>query len=88
MTAVQPVNVRWIDADGGELQHLVAMRDELAAVRPLLYVTVHPAAMRARGDEPAALHRFLADIGYVPELLEESGDVERWMFQHPDGTRP
>ena len=88
MSIRHPVNERRIDFGGGELPYLLGLSDELETVRPLLYVTVHPAAMRARGDEPAELHRFLADIGYVPELLEESGDEERWMFQHPDGTRP
>ena len=68
---------------------LRSMEPQLRDEKPLLYLVLRPQAMIDAGDPPALLHRFLADLGYVPELLDESGDgTERWMFQHPDGTRP
>lgn len=78
-----------VDEGGAALRVLRSMEQQIRDGKPLLHVVVRPRAMRDVGDEPAELHRFLAEIGYVPELLDGDGsDEERWQFHHPDGTRP
>lgn len=76
-----------IDEGGAELRVIRSMMERLRVELPALRVTIRPAAMRAAGDEPSELHRSLAEIGYVPELLAESDDVEKWIFRHPEETR-
>lgn len=38
--------------------------------------------------DQAALHRELAQQGYVPLLLESDGETDLWQFAHPDGEKP
>lgn len=50
-------------------------------VPPLLFLTVTTPL------DQASVHRDLAALGYVPELIDE-GRFDRWMLYHPDGVRP
>lgn len=77
-----------LDGDGHEGRILRDLETVLRDDRPLLRLTMYPRRMRALGDDPAVLHRFLADLEYVPELRDETPDVEHWLYQHPDGTLP
>lgn len=54
---------------------------DLDALEPLLVTVTTP-------RNQASLHRELAALGYVPELLDTDGMRERWQFIHPDGRRP
>jgi hypothetical protein len=49
---------------------------------PLLLVHVTTPA------DQAALHRELAAVGYVPDLLGSNAGGDWWRFYHPDGARP
>lgn len=83
------MTARWVDDPGEEYQRLLVLADELGTSRPLLHLAVYPTAMRARGDEPSVLHRFLARLGYTVELLGGDGtEREEWLFVHPDGGQP
>ena len=80
---------RWFDRAGDELPWVLSIASDLASTRPLLHFALYPAAMRAAGHEPSALHRVLADLGYVLELLGGDGtEREEWLYSHPDGTLP
>ena len=46
---------------------------------PLLHVTV------TTPRDQAPLHRFLANLGYCPRLVESGTYGERWRFHHPEG---
>ena len=82
-------DARWFDDPGREMPWILSLADELASSRPLLHMAIYPSAMRAAGDEPSALHRTLAHLGYVPQILGgDSTDREEWVFSHPDGTLP
>ena len=50
--------------------------------RPLLYVVV------TLPHDQALLHRDLAAIGYVADLLGSDPLADYWCVHHPDGVRP
>lgn len=47
---------------------------------PLLHVKV------TTPRDQAALHRDLARLGYMPQVLDDA--ETEWRFDHPDGERP
>lgn len=76
-----------VDSEGREFEELRRLERTLRDERPLLYLVVYPDLMRAFGDEPSTMHRWLADLGYVPECRDESDGREEWVWYHPDGER-
>lgn len=52
------------------------------SANPLLYIRV------TFPRDQAILHRYLAKLGYVPDVIEETPNVDYWRFYHPDGPRP
>lgn len=49
---------------------------------PLLHIAV------TTPRDQAVLHRHLANLGYVPELMFADEVTDYWRFQHPDGVKP
>jgi hypothetical protein len=67
------------------LQMLMEAEAWLEHFRPTVRLTIRLSEMAARGERESDLHRFMARLGYVPELLAGDGTDERWLFVHPDG---
>jgi len=59
-----PPDVVKIDIEGGEYGALSGMKETLEDERPVVFVEVHPAYLRAKGDSPAAVFDLLRDAGY------------------------
>lgn len=62
-----------MDIDGGELDALRGMKNQLDNIR-LLYCEVHPAYLRDRGQSADTVYDLLADAGFkITEILDEKG---------------
>jgi FkbM family methyltransferase len=65
-------NVIKIDIEGAELLAIRGACDILARCSPILFVAVHPEAMRSLGTSPAELIEQLGEFGYVGRRLDGS----------------
>jgi FkbM family methyltransferase len=61
-----------IDVEGAELLALRGARMVLSCHSPVLFVAVHPGAMRALGTSPLELVEHLRELGYVGRRLDGS----------------
>jgi hypothetical protein len=63
-------NVIKIDVEGAELQAIRGAREVLSRNSPMLFVAVHPDAMRLLGTSPSELVEYLGKFGYVGRHLD------------------
>lgn len=62
-----------MDIDGGELDALRGMSDQLSEIR-LLYCEIHPSYLTNRGQSAEDVYDLLADAGFeITEILDEEG---------------
>lgn len=88
MTMLMP-DVITIDVEGSELAVLRGAERTLRAIRPLLYLSVHPAFLRDMYDTDSGdLYDHLHALGYETELLHEDGHEDHVVAWHPDGRLP
>jgi FkbM family methyltransferase len=65
-------NVIKIDVEGAELLAIRGARNVLSRSSPILFVAVHPDAMRALGTSPSELVELLGQFGYAGYRLDGS----------------
>lgn len=84
-TSIVP-DVVTIDVEGAELRVLRGAAGVLAAHRPVVFVSIHPAFMAdTYGDREGDLYELMGSLGYEDRFLCE--DHERHVvFWHPDGA--
>lgn len=74
-----------IDVEGAERSVLLGAFDVLAKVKPLVFVSVHPAFLRdLYRESPDNLHALMAAHGYTGIHLGTDHE-EHWAFFHPEG---
>jgi FkbM family methyltransferase len=69
-------NLIKIDIEGAELLAIRGARKVLSMSSPVLFVAVHPGAMRALGTSPSELISLLREFGYVGRHLDGSLTTE------------
>lgn len=86
-----PPDAITIDVEGAEYRVLRGARRTLETARPVVWVSIHTdlewMRLRYATEGAAVLHRYMAELGYVPEHLATDHE-EHWIFHHPDGRRP
>lgn len=71
-----------IDAPGHELELLDALHPQIEAEHPRIWLSLDSSQ-----NGVADVHRTLARMAYVPELVGSDGPRESWGWYHPDGVR-
>jgi len=82
-TRVLAPEVIRIDVGGGEMAVLEGAREVLDRCRPVVFLTVYPGHLEAIGASAEALHRLIADLGYICRTLdgEVASHLERGHYR-------
>lgn len=76
---LSPPDVLTIDVEGAEARVLAGAEQVLREVRPLVFCSIHPLAMRLYFDGPEGLHDRMRHLGYTATYLATDHE-EHWMF--------